>query len=108
MSTFFGGEQLVEVKTFNRNDTGSALTIYTVPSGRYAQFYIQFIGPSTRPIYYDPAVGVNGVNSVEISNGIKLPTENNGGFIMQAGDSIKTTITGPRLYQFIVKEYLAP
>ena len=105
MSTFFGGEQLVEVKTFNRNDTGSALTIYTVPSGRYAQFYIQFVGNSTEPIYYGPAVGVG---SVEISNGIKLPTENNGGFIMQAGDSIKTTITGPRLYQFIVKEYLAP
>jgi hypothetical protein len=47
MSTFFGGEQLVEFKVFNGTAVGAPNTLYTVPAGRYAKIHVNYFQASS-------------------------------------------------------------
>lgn len=43
MSTFYGGEQLVNTVTLSPTASTGTQVIYTCPSGRYAEIYIKFV-----------------------------------------------------------------
>mgnify|MGYP003628484387 CR=1 FL=1 len=98
MSTFYGGEQLIEIKTLEAtNPPSGAATIYTVPAGRYA-----VITPLIN-------VGIVG-QGVEIAYKFAGTTEKSdisAGDIMYAGDQLERKINSQYYYIFI-KEYLLP
>jgi hypothetical protein len=110
MSTFYGGEQLVAIKNFQRAGTLSAsYTIYTVPAGHYAVFYI-------KQAILDSLIAINMVHTNGITSEI-LPqsaviafSQESDGYIMGEGDSIRFVAGGlrPENYVMSAREYKMP
>lgn len=94
MATFYGGEQLVEVKTVEYISGAGAGVVYTVPTGRYAFIDILINGTSGgAQIRYN--FGGSFLQNTIISRTIN------------EGDQIVDGFAGGSLY-VIIKEYKKP
>lgn len=97
MSTFFGGEQLVNTVQIDNPSSGGqpAATIYTCPSGRYAEVTVKSNSNGADITYLLGALDT-----------VVAPTEQYT-FLMNAGESIER-VAGVYQYNFFIKEYKLP
>lgn len=102
IATFYGGEQLVNTVVLSEYDgSGSTVTIYTCPVGRYAKIYVKRQA-SAFPveINYNSA----GFQPIPTKNTVGLDNEY---ILINAGESLRQ-ISGLQDYEFFIKEYLLP
>lgn len=100
MSTFFGGEQLIEVKTLEDVVSPSGVTIYTVPAGRYAVLNKIFmsIGDGIDIVYnYDALATSQLITSTNVLSS---------GVLLNEGDQLRTT--NSLSYYLFIREYKKP
>lgn len=102
MATFGqGSAELIEVKTIEKIGAGGGLTIYTVPTGRYAVVSKFFIGfdNSIEAIYNYAATTSNTT--------LSLANTDSGGVLLNEGDQLRAVNNGVGHYLFI-REYKKP
>lgn len=105
MATFYGGEQLVEIKNFANGNSNPA-TLYTVPSGRYAEVFFKQLrdngGSPEFQITYNSGV-TDTVNSSDVINNTEQF------FItLNEGETVDVDGASPITYTILVKEYTKP
>lgn len=104
MSTFYGGEQLVNVSILSASGDLTNGVKYTCPAGRYAIVHILLINSANHAVNYTTA-GVSRSIDIQIDS-IGADGPNEPSFYLSAGDNIGQT--GVSTYKYLIQEYLLP
>lgn len=106
MSTFFGGEQLIEVKNFSNGSSNNVSNFYTVPSGRYAEVFVkQLRDNGSGP---DLEVNYNSGVPEDVNNGEVIKSGTQFTLTLNEGESLSVTGSFPIAYTIFVKEFKKP
>lgn len=104
MSTFYGGEQLIQVLP-KRKATGSTTAAsYTCPSGHYAEVFIMVNNISVTGL----RVNYTGVPLAGSIAAVPQEEPNKPSFILDVGDSITGSASLGDEYNYQVREYKLP